>query len=137
MRSTILASKRARGLRREMSKPEVWLWTRLRVRHEDQPPFRRQHPMGHYILDFFCPQAKLVVEIDGQSHWTAEQAQHDARRDAWLQSEGLTVHRIAASRVLADPDEVADSLRLLACDLAGGRRFSSSPVHGGGWGVRS
>jgi very-short-patch-repair endonuclease len=131
VRSTILASKRARGLRREMSKREVWLWTRLRVRHDGQPPFRRQHPMGHYILDFFCPQARLVVEIDGQRHWTEEQAEHDARRDAWLQREGLTVYRIPASRVLADPDEVADSLRLLACDLAGGRRPTSSPVRAG------
>ncbi|WP_271065817.1 DUF559 domain-containing protein [Caulobacter sp. NIBR1757] len=132
MRSTILAGKRARSLRREMSKPEVWLWTRLRVRLEGQPPFRRQHPMGHYILDFFCPQAKLVVEIDGQGHWTEEQAAHDARRDAWLRAEGLTVQRIAASEVLADPDAIADGLRLLAHELAEGRRSTSSPVYGGG-----
>jgi very-short-patch-repair endonuclease len=89
--------------------------------------------MGHYILDFFCPQAKLVVEIDGQGHWTEEQAEHDARRDAWLRSQGLEVSRVAASEVLADPDEIAYGLRLLANELAEGRRLSSSPVNGGGW----
>ncbi|MDB5426094.1 MAG: hypothetical protein JWR43_69, partial [Phenylobacterium sp.] len=67
-----------------MTEPEVMLWSRLRRRLPDQPVFRRQHPMGPYILDFYCPAAKLAVEVDGSTHWEDEQIAHDERRDAWL-----------------------------------------------------
>ncbi|WP_299543105.1 DUF559 domain-containing protein [Phenylobacterium sp.] len=59
------------------------LWSRLRRRLPDQPVFRRQHPMGPYILDFYCPAAKLAVEVDGSTHWDDEQIAHDERQDAW------------------------------------------------------
>ena len=101
-----------------MTEPEVMLWSRLRRRLPDTPVFRRQHPLGVYILDFFCPAAKLAVEIDGHLHGEEPQRLHDARRDRWLAAKGLIVHRIPASSVVADVDGVADGLRILAVGLA-------------------
>jgi very-short-patch-repair endonuclease len=131
MRSTILAGKRARELRRRLTKPEAMLWSRLRARAEDQPVFRRQHPIGVYILDFYCSRAKLVVEVDGEGHAEEAQIQHDERRDAWLRSQGLSIYRIPAFEVMNDVDSVADGIRLKANALAADRT-PSSPVYGGG-----
>ena len=66
--------------------------------------------MGPWVLDFYCPEARLVVEVDGWGHNMGEQPARDERRDAWLTARGLIVVRIPASDVLADPDEVADGL---------------------------
>jgi very-short-patch-repair endonuclease len=108
-------------MRREMTEPEVMLWSRLRRRTPTEAVFRRQHPMGPYILDFFCPAAKLCVEIDGHLHGDPEQAAHDARRTAWLRSQGVTVQRIAASSVFADTAQVADGVRRLAASMSARR----------------
>jgi very-short-patch-repair endonuclease len=102
-----------------MTAPEVMLWARLRHRSPQNPVFRRQYPIGPYILDFFCPAAKLAVEIDGHGHGDDAQRAHDARRDRWLGNRGLHVHRITASSVYEHVDEVADGLRLLAQELSG------------------
>ncbi len=83
------------------------------------PAFRRQHPLGPYILDFFCPSARLVVEIDGHGHGEAEQIAHDQRRDRFLEARGLIVHRIPAASVYQNADEVADGLRVLAASMTG------------------
>jgi very-short-patch-repair endonuclease len=65
MRHRTLIATRARSLRETMSTPEVRLWVRLRGRRPDQPTFRRQHPLGSIILDFYCPSGRLAVEVDG------------------------------------------------------------------------
>ena len=111
MRSSILTAKRAKALRRDMTGPEVMLWARLRVRSPDQPVFRRQHPMGPYILDFYCPAAKLAIEIDGSTHGEEDQMAHDVRRDDWLAGQGVTVYRTSASSVFRDAVQVADAVR--------------------------
>ncbi len=110
--------KNARRLRSEMSLPEVLLWDRLRK--SDGLRFRRQHPAGPYILDFFCAKAKLVVEIDGIAHTMGNAGIHEARRDAWLTAKGLQVFRINASEVLTDVNRVAASIVTMA---------SASPLH--------
>jgi ATP-dependent DNA helicase RecQ len=108
------APVRARALRSSMSAPEVLLWTHLRGRSLDGLKFRRQHPMGSYILDFYCPSAKLAIEIDGEGHLQGNQPEHDERRDAWLESQGVRVVRYAAQDVMRNVDEVADGiLRLI------------------------
>jgi very-short-patch-repair endonuclease len=116
LRSSILASKRAKVLRRTMTEPEVLIWVWLRRRLPDQPVFRRQHPMGPYIVDFYCSAAKLVVEIDGAGHSEDAQIAHDQRRDAWLGRQGLKVCRVAASSVFEDAGGVADGVRMLALE---------------------
>jgi ATP-dependent DNA helicase RecQ len=101
---------RARGLRGAMSPPEVLLWTHLRGRSLDGLKFRRQHPMGRYVLDFYCPEARLVVEVDGEGHLHGDQPQRDEVRDAWLNAQGLEVLRIPAAEVMRDVVEVADGI---------------------------
>ena len=93
--------KRAKKLRREMSLPEVLLWKALKERPGDLK-FRKQHPFGRFVADFYCDLAKLVVEVDGIAHDMGAQPAFDAERDAWFQSQGLTVFRIPAREVLSD-----------------------------------
>ncbi len=112
MRATNLSLKRAKGLRRRLSPPEARLWVRLRVRVEGCPVIRRQHPMGPYILDFYCPDAKLCIEIDGWGHNMGDQPERDERRDRWLRAQGVDVLRIPAAEVFKDVDEIASMIRL-------------------------
>ena len=70
--------------------------------------------MGSYGLDFYCPAARLAVEVDGWGHNMGDQPGRDEVRDAWLSAREIVVVRIAASEVLADPDEVAHNLVLQA-----------------------
>ncbi len=102
MRGPVLTLKRARRLRRAMPLPETILWNCLRKERLRGLSFRRQHPLGPYILDFYQPAAKLAVEIDGAGHDQAEQIAHDAQRDAWLGAQGVTVLRFPAASVLDD-----------------------------------
>ena len=99
---------RARKLRAAMSLPEVLLWRELRRQSEVR--FRRQHPIGHYVLDFYCACAKVCVEIDGIAHEMGDRPQRDATRDAWLEERGIEVVRIPASDVLKSPMEGAEAL---------------------------
>ena len=103
--------QRARELRRALTLPEVILWQALRGRRLDGIRFRRQHPVGPYILDFYCEDAKLAVEVDGSGHEHPDQARHDDRRTAWLGLRGIAVMRIAARDVLKHPDGVLARLK--------------------------
>ena len=114
---------RARSLRRRLSRPEVRLWVRLRQRTVDFPAFRRQHPLGPYILDFYCAKARLAVEVDGWSHAVGDRPARDARRDAWLAEQGVRTLRVDAEDVMRDPDGVADGVMCLAVELV------ANPLH--------
>ena len=110
MRVTSNATHKARRLRKHMSLPEVMLWRELRGRDPGKPVFRRQHPLGPFVLDFYCPSAQLCIEIDGEDHYLGDRPQRDARRDGYLRSLGLRVLRLPAIDVLADPGAVAARL---------------------------
>jgi very-short-patch-repair endonuclease len=99
----------ARRLRRVMSLPEVLLWQALR-RKQGGIKLRRQHPIGPYVLDFWCPAARLALEVDGRAHDMGKRPEHDARRDAWLAQQGIAVLRIAAPAVLRDPAAIAEAI---------------------------
>ena len=85
---------RARQLRRKRTWAEKALWRLLRDRRFSGYKFRRQHPAGKYVLDFYCAEAKLALETDGYGHGFPEQQQRDATRDEFLLSEGILVKRI-------------------------------------------
>ena len=109
------ARKNAKTLRIGMTDAERRLWSR--IRHEQLGvKFRRQHPVGTYVLDFACLAPKLAIEIDGSQH--LEQLTYDERRTAWLASQGFAVLRVWANEVLAETDAVVlhiiDQLQLLA-----------------------
>jgi very-short-patch-repair endonuclease len=93
-----------------MSLPEVLLWNHLR-KSPDGVNFRRQHSFDEKIVvDFYCVQAKLCIEIDGIAHDMGNQPERDAQRDAFLAGLGLEVLRIPAAEVLKSPVDVADAL---------------------------
>ncbi|ACG77446.1 conserved hypothetical protein [Phenylobacterium zucineum HLK1] len=119
---------RARALRRRMTPPEVRLWRVLRGKALDGLRFRRQHPIGSYVLDFYCEAAALCVEVDGQRHWLGRAQERDAERDAWLAARGIRTLRLSASLVLEDMDA---ALRAIAAE-ARRRPPPSSPIGGGG-----
>ncbi|MFZ0526090.1 MAG: endonuclease domain-containing protein [Xanthobacteraceae bacterium] len=106
----------AQRLRRRLSVPEAQLWRRLRTRAPGKPTFRRQHPVGPYILDFYCAQARLAIEIDGISHDMSDKPQRDMQRDAWLRRHGITIVRIPVSELPRDIDEAADAIVRLASE---------------------
>ena len=95
--------QRARTLRKNMSLPEVLLWRVLQTRPGGLK-FRKQHPSGAFILDFYCNDAGLVIEVDGEAHSRGDRPARDAVRDAWFLRAGLGTLRIPASLVLGDLD---------------------------------
>jgi very-short-patch-repair endonuclease len=82
-----------------MTLPEVVLWQELRRSKLKSCQFRRQHPIGPYILDFYCSAARLTIEVDGASHANEVQVRHDQNRDRWLHGKGIRVIRVAAADV--------------------------------------
>jgi very-short-patch-repair endonuclease len=117
----IETQRNAARLRRAMTLPEVLLWRELRKRPGDLK-FRRQHPAGKYVLDFYCARLSLAVEVDGSAHDCLEVALMDEKRDTWLRSNDVTVMRIPAKNVLADVISAVESIMAFAEDLQ-----SSSP----------
>jgi very-short-patch-repair endonuclease len=126
MRKTLITN-RARAMRKAMTEPEVMLWSRLRGRNPDKPTFRRQHPFGSIILDFYCPAARLAVEVDGATHWDDEARARDEARDRWLMSQGVRVHRIPAGRIYHDLGSVADGVLVCAEALIAAERSRLAP----------
>jgi len=131
MRVTSNARHRARKLRKNMSLPEVLLWRHMRGRNPGKPIFRRQHPIGPYVLDFFCASARLCVEIDGQAHGFGDRPRQDAPRDAFLRAEGIKTLRYSAQTVLEDPYGVARYLLEVAADRSAPSTASRSPSPAG------
>lgn len=79
-----------------MTPPEARLWAYLRGSRFHDFKFRRQHPVGPYVLDFYCAWARLAVEVDGMTHEQPDGMAHDRRRTAWLAEQGVRVIRIRA-----------------------------------------
>ena len=94
----------AKDLRRAMSLPEVLLWVQIKGRRLAGLLFRRQHPIGPYVLDFYCEAAKLCVEIDGAGHGAGDRPERDERRDGWLADLGIRTLRLRAGYVLGEMD---------------------------------
>jgi len=99
----------ARRLRREMSLPEVLLWRELRKRPGGLK-FRRQHASGDYVLDFFCSDARLAIEIDGIAHAMGDRPLRDEARDGWFARAGVETLRLAATEVLRDVEAVTEQI---------------------------
>lgn len=93
-----------------MSLPEVLLWNALRGKAAGGLRFRNHHPISRMTLDFYCPSAKLAIEVDGEAHGTADNPERDARRDAFLASRDIRVLRVMATDILR-PDGLDDVLR--------------------------
>ncbi|HZQ14532.1 MAG TPA: endonuclease domain-containing protein [Pseudolabrys sp.] len=139
MRTPQNTISRARQFRRALSMPEARLWTILRTREPGRPVFRRQHPIGPYIVDFYCAKARLAVEIDGLAHDMGSRPQRDLYRDGWLASQDVTVVHIAAGQLISrsDINEAADAILRMAADrlqrpLHHASHGPPPPLRGGG-----
>ena len=98
----------ARALRKQMTKEEAKLWYQFLRLYK--PRFHRQYVIGNYIADFYCNQAKLVVELDGSQHCNPEEIEYDQKRTKYLQSQGLTVMRLSNLDVMRQFRSVCEAI---------------------------
>ena len=103
---------RRRALRRASTDAEVAIWAQLRAKRFAGFKFRRQHPCGPYILDFYCPARYLAVELDGGQHFGALVQAYDERRTAYLRSCGINVLRFPTDLVFTELPGVLDAIAL-------------------------
>jgi very-short-patch-repair endonuclease len=123
LRPTIL--RHARESRHAPTRAEESLWAQLRA-HRSGTHFRRQHSIdGRFVVDFYCTQARLCIEIDGESHAEPEQAQYDAARTARLNELGYRVLRFSNAQVVKNLEAVVEAIRE-ACRIP----FYPSPENG-------
>ena len=108
-------ARRVADLRSNATQPERALWYRLRRSQLGRLKFRRQHVVGRFIVDFYCPAKRLVVEVDGESH--VGTGEEDAKRDAYLRSQGMTVLHVTNDDVLRDLDLVYEEILRVAAAI--------------------
>jgi adenine-specific DNA-methyltransferase len=99
---------KARELRSNFTASERTLWRHIRLRQLKGHKFRRQAPIGRYVVDFVCFEKKLIIELDGGQH--VEQLAYDAERTAWLGSQGFRVVRLWNDQVLKEIEAVKESI---------------------------
>ena len=102
---------RRKALRQYGTSAEVALWLLLKGKQLDGRKFRRQHSIGKYVVDFYCPSEKLVVELDGEPHYTKEGLEYDEKRSSFLDEQGIRVLRFENSTVFDHPDQVLSRIR--------------------------
>jgi type I restriction enzyme R subunit len=112
--------ERARELRKKQTSAEALLWGLIRHRQVFGVKFRRQHQFGDYIADFYCHEARLVIECDGSVHDPNEQWNHDQSRDAYMIQQGLRVLRFTNEQILNDTENVLAKIVKFLPSPAGG-----------------
>ena len=131
--------KRARKLRSEMSPPQAMLWRELRKRPGGFK-FRREHPAGHYVLDFYVASLELDIEVDGFGHDSEPAVARDQHRSQWLRSKGVATIRVPARAILDDVEAVIVRI-VQICEERSAKRNPPPPgegdhaKHGGGVGA--
>ena len=103
-----LHRSRARALRRDMTKAEGRIWSRLRAHRFQRYSFRRQFPIGPYVADFACLASRLVIEVDGSQHGEEPNRSRDEKRSRWLESEGYRVLRFWNNDITQNPSGVLE-----------------------------
>jgi len=110
LKQPLKTTRIARNLRQRESWGERLMWAWLRDRRFTGYKFRRQHPLGPYILDFFCNGAKLDVEVDGFQHGSPEKQVNDVTRDAFLENRGIKVLRFWSSHLRQNKQVIRDKI---------------------------
>ena len=119
-----LLIERCREFRKNPTKAEALLWEQLRNKRLGGFKFRRQHPIAGYVLDFYCFEIKLGVELDGAVHTNKDQVEYDDYRALELIEEGVTILRFWNSEVIDGIDTVLNRIRLKAESLKLGNQES-------------
>src|SRR3546814_5255367 len=107
----------AKALRQSMPPPEIVLWLALRERPGGFK-FRRQHPSGSFVADFYCHVARLVIEVDGAAHDFGDRPGRDLRRDAWFRARGLALLRVPATDVMRSEEHTSELQSLMRISYA-------------------
>lgn len=113
-------------MRRVMTDAELKLWNELRAHRSMGMSFRRQVPIGPYIVDFACSPHRLIVEVDGSQHADAEHLQHDEARSAYLKASGWTILRFWNDDVIRDIDNVCQHI-VIEAGLSGAEMPADEP----------
>ncbi|PKN52711.1 MAG: hypothetical protein CVU55_05630 [Deltaproteobacteria bacterium HGW-Deltaproteobacteria-13] len=100
----------ARNLRNNMTDAEQFIWSKIRRKQINNVQFYRQKNISHFIVDFYCPKGKLVIEVDGGQHYDKEGSEKDQIRDRYLKELGLTIMRFSDIDVLKNIDGVLESI---------------------------
>ncbi|MFH0952571.1 MAG: endonuclease domain-containing protein [Patescibacteria group bacterium] len=109
-----LYKDRRKWLRNNRPKPEIILWQYLRKRNLLGYKFRRQHGIGPFIVDFYCPKLRLAIEVDGDSHFVSAAAIiKDKKRQRWIEQRGIRVIRFRNDKIMYDIASVLERLQLL------------------------
>ncbi len=98
-------------LRNNSTYAEVFFWQQVKDKQLDGRKFRRQTSVGPFIVDFYCPEEKLVVELDGEVHFDEEAIKYDKKRTEYLESVGLKVIRFENNEVLKNTEYVLNKIR--------------------------
>ncbi len=114
MRGTEIMKSLTKALRKNQTDAEKRLWSHLRNRQQSGCKFRRQHEIGHYIVDFVCLEKKLIIELDGGQH--ANQTRYDSQRSAFLELLGYTVIRFWDNEVLTQTQNVLEAIHKTLID---------------------
>jgi very-short-patch-repair endonuclease len=124
---------KARQLRQTPTEAEKILWKALRRNQLGGVSFRRQHPIGRYVLDFYCPSAGLAIEVDGGQHAAGQQKEIDLRRDQWLAANGVRMLRFWNNEVLSNLQGVLQTI-IMDLEKTPSRREERAdlPLSGGG-----
>jgi very-short-patch-repair endonuclease len=112
------ATARTRRLRRDATRAETKLWYLLQRGQMEGLSFRRQHPLGKYIVDFYCSPPKLAIEVDGGQHGEQPHQAHDERRSQWLRSKGVTILRFWNNDVFGNIEGVWEEIARTAARLS-------------------
>ena len=102
--------KKARVLRSNMTKAEIILWSRLRSKKVNGYKFRRQQPIFDYIVDFYCNELKLIIEVDGEIHFQNETSKYDSKRDNLLKINGYHILRLSNHEIETQLDQATKKI---------------------------
>ena len=103
--------ERSRHMRSNMTKAEQILWERIRKKQIHGFQFYRQKPLGHFIVDFYCPAGQLIIEVDGSQHQHPEGVAFDAKRDAYMNGLGLKVLRFSNLEIIIRIENVVETIK--------------------------
>ena len=109
LNKTSMKSKR-KLLRNNMPKAEIVLWSKLKGNQLNGYKFRRQHSVGKFVVDFFCPKLKLVIEVDGNSHFLDEKPERDRERQKYIENHGIRFLRFTNADIYKNMNEVLTSI---------------------------
>lgn len=125
--------KNAKALRTNQTEAESRLWYQLRAHRFMNLKFKRQKPMGHYIVDFVCLEHQLIIELDGGQH--ADQVEYDKARDDYFNIEGFTVLRFWNNEVMQEMEAVLGKIQDVVLNRIDGARPHPSPLQPAGEGT--